>query len=221
MADDSFFREVNEELRHDRAKALWTRYGILVIGLAIVVVIATAAYVAYDYWQQSRADKSGDAFSHALELANQGKPDQAVAEFKELEKNGNGAYPLLARMRTATALAAKDDFKGAVGGFDAVAADGSTPDAIRDMARLRAAFILVDHGSYDDVAKRVESLTGDDNPLRHSAREALGLAAWKDGKPADAMDLFQKIVNDASAPRNIQQQAEMMTELIAGSGSAS
>ena len=35
MSDDSFIREVNEELRQDQAKALWDRYGPAFIGLAV------------------------------------------------------------------------------------------------------------------------------------------------------------------------------------------
>ncbi len=27
MTDDSFFREVNEEIRQDQARALWNRFG--------------------------------------------------------------------------------------------------------------------------------------------------------------------------------------------------
>ncbi len=52
------------------------------------------------------------------------------------------------------------------------------------MARLRAGLILVDTGTYEDVSKRVELLSTDDNALRYAAREALALAAWKAGKSA-------------------------------------
>ncbi len=115
---------------------------------AVLVILATAGYVAYDYWDSSRANASGDRFSQALLLANEGKNDEAVAALKVLEDDGYGAYPLLARMRAATVLADKGDFAGAVAGFDAVAADASIPVAVRDMAKLRAAFVLVDNGSY-------------------------------------------------------------------------
>ncbi|MBW8909406.1 MAG: hypothetical protein JF620_10360, partial [Mesorhizobium sp.] len=91
----------------------------------------------------------------------------------------------------------------------------------RDIARLRAALLLVDHGSFADVSSRVEALTSDTNPLRHSAREALGLAAWKDGKSADALKLFDQISSDDGAPRNVRQRAQLMSELIRGSGNAS
>ncbi|WP_274629868.1 tetratricopeptide repeat protein [Arvimicrobium flavum] len=221
MSDDSFIREVNEEIRQDQAKAIWDRYGAMAIALAVLVILATAGYVAYDYWDSSRANASGDRFSQALLLANEGKNDEAVAALKVLEDDGYGAYPLLARMRAATVLADKGDFAGAVAGFDAVAADTSIPVAIRDMAKLRAAFVLVDNGSYQDVATRVEALAVDTNPLRHSAREALALSAWKEGKASDSLKLFEQITADEAAPRNIRERATMMSELIRGSGAAS
>jgi hypothetical protein len=121
-------------------------------------------------------------------------------------------------MRAATVLQEKGDVEGAVAAFDAVAADTAAPDAVRDMARIRAAYILVDTGSAADVAERAEPLSSDNQPLRHAAREALGLAAWKEGRLADAKTLFQQIVDDATAPRNAQQRASIMLDLITASG---
>src|SRR5690606_32205418 len=160
---------------------------------------------------------SGDAFLAALQLANDGKTDEAIAAFDKIEKDGHGAYPVLAKMRAATVKADKGDFDAAIKDFDAIAADGGVADAIRDMARLRAGLLLVDHGTFEDVSARVEALTADTNPLRHSAREAIGLSAWKAGKAADALKLFEQISADEAAPRNLRQRATLMAELIRGS----
>ncbi|TKT81092.1 tetratricopeptide repeat protein [Aquamicrobium sp. LC103] len=221
MSDDSFIREVNQELRQDQAKALWRRYGPIAIAAAVLIILLTCAYVGFRYWNEVRANRSGDAYTQALALASDGKTDEALAALKELEQSGYGAYPVLARMRSATLAAQSGDAAGAVSTFDAVAADGSVPMSIRDMARLRAAFLLVDHGSYADVSSRVETLTADTNPLRHSAREALGLAAWKEGRATDALALFDQITDDQTAPANTRQRATLMAELIRGSGAAS
>lgn len=218
MADDSFIREVNEEIRQEQAKNLWERFGAQVIGLAVLVVVGTAAWVGWTYWRESQANAAGDAFAQALQLATDGKNDEALAALKQLETDGFGAYPVLARLRAATVLADKGDAAGAVAAFDAVAADGSIPMSIRDMARLRAAYLLVDTGSYADVSQRAEPLSSDTNPLRASAREALGLAAWKDGKLSDALKLFNQIKDDEEAPQNARQRATLMAELIRGSG---
>jgi hypothetical protein len=221
MSDDSFIREVNEELRQDQAKVLWRRFAPIVAGVAVVLVLGTAGWRGWEYWTETRANASGDRFSQALSLAEQGKVDEALVAFEALEGDGYGAYPLLARMRAATVLADRGDYDAAVKEFDAVAADRSIASSIRDMARLRAAYILVDHGSHADVAARVEALTADTNALRHSAREALGLAAWKEGKAIDALALFDQIAADSAAPRNSRQRATMMAELIRGAGAAS
>jgi hypothetical protein len=220
MSDDSFIREVNDEMRRDQAQALWDRFGPAILGLAILVVLGTAAFVGYRYWDETRANRSGDAFSQALKLANDGKADEALTALEQLEKDGYGAYPLLARMRAATVKADKGDFTAAVADFDGVAADTAIPQGIRDMARLRAALLLVDHGSFVDVSSRVEALTADNNTLRHTAREALGLAAWKEGKTQDALKLFDQIAADDGAPRNARQRATLMSELMRGSGAS-
>lgn len=220
MADDNFIREVNEEYRQDQAKALFERYGAWAIGAAIIIVAATGAWRGYEYWQSKQAAASGDAFASALTLASQDKTDDATKALDQIEKSGHGAYPVLARMRTASMIADKGDYKTAIADFDDVAGDKSIPQSIRDIASLRAAYLLVDHGTYADVAKRAEALTDDSNPLRFSAREALGLAAWKAGKNADALKLFDAILGDPAAPSGSRGRANMMAELIRGSGDA-
>jgi hypothetical protein len=125
---------------------------------------------------------------------------------------------VLARMRAATVLAAKGDAKGAVDAFDAISADASIDKSIRDMAALRAALLLVDKGTYEDVAKRAEALASEGNALRHSAREALGLAAWKAEKFTEAQGFFKSIADDDAAPRNLADRADLMLSVITASG---
>lgn len=218
MSDDSFIREVEEELRSDRLKKVWDSFGPIIIGAAILIVVATAGWRGWEYYSDRQASASGDRFLAALNLANEGQSDEALAALQALEEDGYGAYPVLARMRAATVLEEKGDAAGAVAAFDAVAADTSAPEAVRDMANIRAAYILVDTGSADEVAQRAEALSSDNNPLRHAAREALGLAAWKEERFGDAKVLFQQIVDDAAAPRNAQQRAAVMLDLITASG---
>ncbi|TCD13415.1 tetratricopeptide repeat protein [Oricola cellulosilytica] len=218
MSDDSFIREVEEELRSDRLQSIWKRYGPFVIGAAVAIVLATAGYRAWEYYTDSRASASGDRFLAALNDAGEGNTEAALAELRSLEQDGYGAYPVLARMRAATLLQQQGDAAGAVAAFDEVAADGSAPDAIRDIARIRAAYILVDSGSASDVAERAEPLASDSHPMRHAAREALGLAAWKEERLADAKALFQQILDDPAAPRNTMQRASLMLDLITATG---
>lgn len=214
MTDDSFIREVNEELRSERMRAVWRRFGPILIGGALALIIGTAGYVGYEYWRNSKAEASGDKFLAALELVSQNKNDEALTALKTLEAEGAGSYPVLAQLRGATLLEQNKDLTGAVSAFDTVAADNKAPVALRDIAKLRAAYILVDSGSYDDVAKRAETLSADGNPMRGSAREVLGLAAYKAGRTDDALKLFQQNADDAAIPANLRQRANVMLDLM-------
>lgn len=220
MTDDSFIREVNEELRSEQVRAVWRRFGPVLIAGAVAVVVGTAGYVGYEYWRENQAAASGDQFLAALDLAGQSKPDEALGALKALETESGGSYAVLAQMRAATLLEEKKDMAGAVSAFDAVAANAKAPKALRDIANLRAAYILVDTGSYDDVAKRAEALSADGNPMRGSARETLGLAAYKAGRKDDAVKLFQQNADDAAIPANFRQRANIMLDLMRSSDAA-
>ncbi len=220
MSDDSFIREVDDELRSDRMRGVWSRFGKYIIAAAVLVVLGTAADRGYDYWKKSQASKSGDAFLAALTLARDGQQDQALAALRQLEQNGFGAYSVLARMRAATVLADQGDFQTAISDFSTIGNDNGVPAAIRDIARIRAGYLLVDHGSYEDVATQVEVLSGGDNPMRHSAREALGLAAWKANDFTRAREWFDLIAGDNGVPGGISQRAGVMLDIITASGKA-
>ena len=91
---------------------------------------------------------------------------------------------------------------------------------IRDAARLRAAYILVDTGTYDQVAAEAQELAVPADAFRHSARDVLGLAAYKAGDFAKARQWFQAIVDDPQSPRNVANRAQMLLDLITASGKA-
>lgn len=218
--DDSFIREVNEELRSDQFRTAWQRYGRYVIALAAVIVIGTAGERIYSYWQHGQASASGDAFLAATDLAKANKPDEALAALATLEKDGFASYPVLARMRAAALKAEKGDSAGALADFSAIAKDGSIPAAIQDVAHLRAAWLLVDTGTYEQVSAEAEGLTATTNAMRHSAREVLGLTAYRLGDYKRAKDWFQAIADDPESPRNIGRRAQMLLDVIAASGKA-
>ncbi|MBB4229279.1 tetratricopeptide repeat protein [Rhizobium mongolense] len=218
--DDSFIREVNEELRSDQMKGAWRRFGRYVIAIAVLIVVGTAGKVAFDYWDDNRSSGTGDQFLAAMKLADENKSDEALAALATLEKEGHGAYPVLARMRAASVQAQKGDNAAAIAAFEAIGKDQSVPEAVRDAARMRAGWLLIESGTYEQVSAAVEEMAIPANAFRHSAREALGLAAYKAGNMVQARQWYQAIADDAASPRNIANRAQIMLDNITASGKA-
>lgn len=218
--DDSFIREVNEELRSDQMKGAVRRFGRYIIAIAVLIVLGTIGKVAYEYWDSNASSGAGDQFLAAMKLADENKTDEALAALDKLEKEGHGAYPVLARMRAATVQSQKGDNAGAIASFQSIAKDTSVPAAVQDAAKMRAGWLLIENGTYEQVSAAVEEMAVPGNAFRHSAREALGLAAYKAGNMAQARQWFQSIVDDVDSPRGVANRAHMMLDLITASGKA-
>ena len=209
------FSEIEEDLRRDRLKSLWQRHQWLIVSVAILVIAAVGSWRGYGAWQKSQADTNGDQLLAAIELAETGKHDEAVEALSKLAASGTSGYAALARIRRAGELAAAGKAQEAIASFDALAADNSQPVSFRSVARLRAAYLLVDTAPAD-VVSRAEPLAQAGNPFRHAAREALGLAAYKRGDIAVATSAFEAIITDAEAPPSIRNRANLMLTLLAG-----
>ncbi|MEM1377809.1 MAG: tetratricopeptide repeat protein, partial [Pseudomonadota bacterium] len=205
----------------DKLKEFWSKYGVAIVGGAIAIALGTAAWVGWQSYTTSQANASGDRFLEALNLANEGNSEEALQRLEGLEADGYGQYAVLARMRAASERHNAGDTDQAVTDFDSIAADNSVPVALRDASRIRAAYLLVDAGTYQDVASRAEPLTASDSPFRHSAREALAMAAWKDGRADDALRLVDELLGDSEVTPGIAQRAQVIRDMIISSGQVS
>src|ERR1044071_4016872 len=187
------FREVDEDLRREQLKKLWDRFAPYIIGLAVLIVLAVSAYKLWEWWQIHQAETSGDRFIAAIDLSEAGKRDDAIKALQSVVGDGSGAYPVLARFRIAAEKADAGDTAGAVAEFDAIAARGDMSQDVRNMARLRAALMLVDTATPAEINMRVGDLAAVGSPWRQSAREILALAAWRAGDYANAQMYFVQI----------------------------
>ncbi len=78
------FREIDEELRHDRFEKLWREYGRYVIAGAVVVVLAVAGVSGWRQYQESQRFADGAQFAVAKALSDDGKTEDAAALFADL-----------------------------------------------------------------------------------------------------------------------------------------
>ncbi len=206
---DPILREVDEEVRRERLKKLWDRYGGIAIAVAILIVAGIGGWRAWEWNQTRQAAQSGAAFEAAVKLADEGKSAEAVSAFERIIAEGTSGYRLLARFREAAELAEKDR-PAAVKLYDAIAADGGQSPAMRDLAAVRAGLLLVDSASLDEMQKRLEPLTAGGRPFRHTARELMALSAWRAGDAAATRKWVDLIVTDPETPPNTRARVEVL-----------
>jgi hypothetical protein len=219
MSNETIFREVDEELRGDRMRALWRRFGPFIIGGAIAIVLVVAGNEGWTWWQNSNAARSSDQFYAALELAEAGDVAAAQDALNDVVAEGTGGYPALARFRQASLLAADGKSAEAVAAYDAIATS-ETNARLREMALVLAAYLLVDGGDVAAVQQRVGGLTGPQNPLRNAAREAIGLTQYKAGDADAALATFREVLADPQAGQDLRGRVDVYAAQLVAMGAA-
>lgn len=215
MAD--IFSEVDEEVRRERLKRIWDRYGLYIIILAVLIVAGVAGWRGWQWYEAKKAAEAGAAFEQAVALAEADKHKEAEAAYAKIAAEAPAGYRLLARLREAAQLA-QTDAKAAVAQYDKLAADGSLTQTVRDLAAVRAAILLVDTAPLDEMTRRLEPAAAADRPFRHTAREMLAMAAWRSGDAAATRKYIDMITGDAATPPSTRQRVDVLSALLAAEG---
>ena len=207
------FDEVDEDVRRDQLKKLWDQYSIYIIAGALLIIAGVGGWRGYQYLEAKKAAEAGAAFDKAVELSEANKHTEAEAAFNDLAAKAPSGYRMLARLRAA-AEAANRDPKAAAKMYDDIAADRSIGAPEQELARIRAAGLLVDGSSYPDMLQRLEPATAPGATYRHSARELLALSAFRAGDTAAARKWLDLIANDGETPPSLRSRAEALQALL-------
>jgi len=207
------FDEVDEEVRREQLKKLWDRYSIYIVAAALLIIAGVGGWRGYQYLEAQKAAEAGAAFDKAAELSDQNKHSEAEAAFNELAAKGPSGYRMLARLRVAGEIASRDP-KAAAKMFDDIAANRGVGAEERDLAKIRAASLLLDSASYSDMLARLEASTGPEATFRHTARELLALSAWRAGDMTAARKWLDLIANDGETPPSLRSRAEALQALL-------
>lgn len=214
------FEQVEEELRSDRYKRLARTWLPVVGGVLALALIAALSWWGWQSYQTSRADKASISYEQGLEALQGGNAPAAKIAFERAAKEGNGAYKALALTQQAALAEAQDKIPEAIKLFDEAAKASGDP-IIGDQARLKAAFLIMNDGSLEDIQARLTPLTEEGRPLRPFAQEALGLALLQHGKTGEARDLFVQLTLGQDAPDDVRQRAQAAIDVIDGGAAAS
>jgi hypothetical protein len=207
------FDEVDEEVRRDQLKKLWDRYSIYIIAGALLIIAAVAGWRGYQYLDAKKAAEAGAAFDAALDLSEQNKHAEAEAAFDRLAATAPAGYRILARLRAAADVATRDPQAGAKM-YDDIAGDRSIGTEQQDLARIRAAGLLLDTESYPNMLQRLEAATMPEATFRHTARELLALSAWRANDTTAARQWLDMIASDGETPSAMRSRAEALQALL-------
>jgi hypothetical protein len=217
MADqnDSLLREVEEELRRERMEKLWQRYNGLIIAGVALIILGVAGYKYLEKRRITAAETAGAEYTAAQDLSDDKKKTEAEEAFKKIADSGSYGYAALAKLQLAGALAKDGKTDEAVAAFDSLANASGSDNLLKSFAQLQASSLRLPDADYAEMQNRLTPLAGDDAPFGQSARELLGIAAYKAKKYDEARKYLEPLLIDPNSPQALQDRVKVVLGDIA------
>ena len=215
------FDEVDEELRADRAEALFKRFLPHILAGATLVVAATAGWQGWQWWQARQDQAAAAAFITSMRAADALPADaaapsriEAAEQFQKLAAAAPAGYRALARMRAAALRAQGGDLAGALTLWNEIAADNEADPLLRDHATLLWVQNQIDRADGAMLQARLAPITVPTNPLHSLAAEAAALIELRAGRTDQARTALKALAADATAPDGVRARANgLLTQL--------
>lgn len=214
MAD--IFKEVEEDLRRDKAAEWWKKYSLFIYAAAAVVVIGVAGYQGWRAYDEKLRGERSDSYASALELAGGGQEPEARQTLQALSDPNGSGYPLLAAFTEASLAAEAGDMAEAQRIWAALADNGSAIPAIRDLGILFSAMHSMNEADPAVLRGELLPLSQAEAPYRYTALELLAALALREGDTAGARDHLTQITDDPSAPAGARSRAAELLASLPG-----
>ncbi|MBA3676944.1 MAG: tetratricopeptide repeat protein [Sphingosinicella sp.] len=227
--NETFYREVDEELRRERLSGWWQRYGIAAIVGILVLFAVIGGAIWWNNQQRQQAGERGEQLAQIFKDIQAGKTQGLDTRLDQLANEGSPGYRAAALLTKADLAIQAGNDTAAIAGFKSVADDGDIPEPYRNLALIRQTAIEYDKIAPGEVIRRLQPLAQPGNPWFGSAGEMVAGAYLKQNQPQRAAPIFAAMAKDESIPQTLRTRAIQMagalgvdavTEAPASSGAA-
>lgn len=194
MADDMLIREVDDELRAERLQNWWQRFGSLLVGSCVTIILATIAYQLATSYRISQAEERTAILLEAQSFADKKQYDTALKKLSPLTEEASDASHMA---QLQAAYLEQKQAKETAKNYEKIAQQ-SEHSAIRDVARLQAnAWNTIDANS----------------PFYSLAGEQKVISLLRENKKDEAKTILLSLLDLQTLPAD---QRQRLNELLQG-----
>lgn len=149
--------DLEEQEQISALKAWWEEYGNWVVGLVAAAALASVSWQGWQWYQNRQAAEAGGLYFLVQQAAENGQTQQARDQAGRLISDyPRTPYAQLGALVAAGAQYRNGDYDNAQAQLSWAADEGRDP-ALRDLARLRLATLLLQKGEHDAALARLQA----------------------------------------------------------------
>lgn len=212
--EDAFIREIDEELKNERLKKLWDKYGLFIILFVVIAISAAVSFETFKSWQEKRNQEFSDAYAYALNLQNQGRYAEAMEVLNNLTKAKKGIYSDVAEIQKANVLLERGKVTEALALLEKVTADKDFNPQMKDVAVIKLASFKLDYAPSDEIKTMLNPFVAQESTWTNIAKEMLAMLAVRDNDLETAKNLYQEISVAQNTSDTLKARAQDMLNVL-------
>lgn len=204
--NESFLREVDENLRRDQMEQFARRYGKWLIAGIVIFLAAIAAYL---YWQSQQREQVSERTEELMSIYTDiaaGNVEQAKKRLEPLAEADNDVVRATALLTQAALALESNDRETALAKYRALSSE-DYPEPYQNLGLVRSTALEFDALKPEQVISRLEPLAKPGEPWFGTAGEMTAMAYIKQGQDRKAGELFAAIAADKQLPETIRSRA--------------
>jgi hypothetical protein len=195
LADDLLIREVDEELRAEKLRSWWQRFGSALVTACVLAVLATIAYQWVTHHRQTEAESLTAVLIEAQKAADKNQTNKAVSLLTPLSEEST-ALADFAKLKMVNLL--QEDSKGESNKLLETLGKESTHSSLSDFALLQSS----------DFEKINEN-----SAFYPLAQEQKALHLLEQGQREEANSILLSLLDRTDLP---QQQRQRLNDILEG-----
>ena len=190
------FQEIDEEIRRDKAEALWKRFGSYVLGGAAALIAVTAGWVGWQEYNQRQSVSFTASIHAAMNLAQAQQNPQAIEAFTAATESADDNQAALVLLQEASIRAREGDAESARGLYQSVRENEAVGTPYRALAAIRSVELDLDTGDPGAMLDWLQPYAGSDSPWRLIVWELSAFLEQRNGNSDGAKAHLERIRDD-------------------------
>lgn len=213
--EDAFILEVNEELKNEKIKQIWEKYGLLIIAVVTVSLTAAISFETIKGWYNKKFQDISDTYSAAVVLQEQEKYEESNNILKSVEeKASDHIYAQLAQFQQANILLEQNKADEAIAILQNIIDDENSDKSLKEVAIIKIASYKLENATFEDIESLLKGMIDENGNWTVIAQEILAMSAIKHKKLDKAKELYANILANPETPENIKAKAQDMLLLL-------
>lgn len=211
---DAFIREVSEEVKNDNLRQLWEKHGLLIIILIALALTAAVSFETFRSWKLRKDQTWSDTYAYALNLQVQGRYDESLKVFENIEKENSGIFADISKLQTANILFEQGKNDEALKKLSDIVADTSVNGKLRNVAAIKLASYKLDTAPREEIDALLRPLIEENGSWSNIAREMTAMVAIRDGNTEEARALYNTLLQTPDLPESMKLRVQDMLSVL-------